>query len=321
MGLFIAIAVFLLIAAGGFALVLFKNWDSTHRVVRRMGAIEAAREREEAPADQQLLRDEQLSTLPLLNRILMSWSPSQRLRVLLTQAGLQMKPGKLVLVMGILFLGTNLVFHNFSGSLLSSIVVGAAVGSLPLFVVFHLRSRRRHEFEKHFADSIDLLCRAVRAGHALNTGMEMVGQEMPEPVASEFRSAFEERRLGLSLRESLLHMSDRMPSQDVRFFVTAVIIQDETGGNLAEILNNLATTIRERFRIRGEVRVKTAQGRLTAGLLIAIPPLMLVLMSVLNPDYVHVLFSDLLGTELLVGAGLLQVLGAYILWRIVSIEV
>jgi tight adherence protein B len=144
---------------------------------------------------------------------------------------------------------------------------------------------------------------------------------MAEPIAGEFRKTYEEQRLGLQFREALINLSTRVPSQDVRFFVTALIIQDETGGNLAEILGNLSATIRDRFRIRGEVRVKTAQGRLTAVILISIPPGMLILVNFINPEYTRILFTDIYGILALAVAAGLQIIGAFILWKIVNIQV
>jgi tight adherence protein B len=177
------------------------------------------------------------------------------------------------------------------------------------------------EFEKNFPEAIDLLARAVRSGHSLGTGMEIVGQEMTEPVAGEFRKTFEEQHLGLHFRETLINMTERMPLQDVRFFAAALIIQDETGGNLAEILSNLSATVRDRFKIRGDVRTRTAAGRLTAIILSLLPPMMLMLMYILNPEYTHVLLTDVLGLILLAVAACMQIVGAIILWNIVNIRV
>jgi len=161
----------------------------------------------------------------------------------------------------------------------------------------------------------------VRAGHAFTAGLEMVSKDSPEPVASEFRTTFEEQNFGLPLRDALSNMAARVPLVDVRFFVTALLIQKDTGGNLAQLLDELARVIRERFRIYREVQIKTAQGRLTAVILIALPMGMLLLMRILNPAYVHVLFDDPLGIRLLMGAAIMQFIGAAILWRIVHIEV
>jgi tight adherence protein B len=149
----------------------------------------------------------------------------------------------------------------------------------------------------------------------------MIAKEMPEPVAGEFRITFEEQNLGLPLKDALLNLTERMPLIDVRFFVTALLIQKESGGNLAEILDNLAHVIRDRFRIYGEVRVKTAHGRLTAGILVALPPIMGVLMWSLNPSYMEPLFRDVWGPYMLVAAAAMQVTGSILLWKIIRIEV
>jgi tight adherence protein B len=165
------------------------------------------------------------------------------------------------------------------------------------------------------------LGRAVRAGHAFTTGLEMIGKESAEPIAGEFRTTFEEQNFGLPLRDALLNMAERVPLIDVRFFVTALMIQKETGGNLAEILDGLSRVIRERFRIYRDVRVKTAQGRLSAAILLAVPPGMLVILSALNPHYIHVLIDDPLGPTILAIAATLQAIGSAIIWKIIHFEV
>jgi tight adherence protein B len=161
----------------------------------------------------------------------------------------------------------------------------------------------------------------VRAGHAFTTGLEMIAKECAEPLAGEFRTTFEEQNFGLPLRDALLNMSERVPLIDVRFFVTALLIQKETGGNLAEILDGLSRVIRDRFRIYREVRVKSAHGRLTAGILIALPILLAITLSVLNPDYMKVLFEDPKGPYVLGIAGGMQLIGSIILWKIIHFEV
>jgi tight adherence protein B len=149
----------------------------------------------------------------------------------------------------------------------------------------------------------------------------MIAKESPDPIASEFRTTFEEQNFGLPLRDALLNMTERIPSIDVRFFVTALLIQKETGGNLAEILDGLARVIRDRFRIYREVRVRTAQGRLTAGILIALPVFMMILLMVMNPNYMGVLFHDPNGVLALTVAGIMQVVGSLVIWKIIHIEV
>ena len=290
-------------------------------IARRLLAIESARKRGHDTKDLQLMRDELLSTVPVLHRLMLGWSWAAKLRAFLAQAGLQVKPGKLVLIIGVAALGTYVVVLQLYQTALLALGAGIAGGFLPILVVSVLRRRRLRQFEKHFPEAIDLLGRAVRAGHAFSTGLEMIGKELPEPVSGEFRTAFEEQNLGLPLREALLNLIERVPIIDVRFFVTALIVQKDTGGNLAEILDNLSHTIRERFKILGEVRVRTAQGRLTAAILIGLPPFMLFLLNVINPQYVRLLFDDPWGMYILGTAALLQVMGSAILWKIVHIEV
>jgi len=301
--------------------LLMSTGQKGQEVVRRLEAIESARKRGHKSLDLELLRDELLSGVPMLNRLMLRWSGATRLRRLLEQAGMQLKPGKFVLITGVLALGSYLIVLQLSRSSLLAAVLGIAAGFVPIAVVIFKRQRRLRQFERHFPEAIDLLSRAVRAGHAFSTGMEMIGKELPEPVAGEFRRTFEEQNLGLPLREALFNLTERMPLIDVRFFVTALLIQKETGGNLAEILDNLAATIRERFKILGEVRIRTAQGRLSAGILIALPPMMLLLLRSVNPDYVKVLFEDTMGLIMMTIAVTLQIIGSVILWKIVHIEV
>jgi tight adherence protein B len=309
-----------LVLAG--ALLLTSGGTSQQEMVRRrLEAIGKAEKRGYSSLELQLVRDELLSDVPQLHRLLLRWPWANRLRGFVSQAGLRIKPGKLILASGVLALGAYLIVEKLYHQALLALAAGAAAGCLPLAVVALKRWRRLTAFEKNFPEAIDLLGRAVRAGHAFTTGLEMIAKELPEPVAGEFRIAFEEQNFGLPLREALLNLSERVPLIDVRFFVTAFMIQKETGGNLAEILDNLARVIRERFKIYGEVRIRTAQARLTAGILIALPPIMIVALRVVNPDYIGLLFTDPWGPSMLVGAALLQLTGSALLWKIAHIEV
>lgn len=293
----------------------------TDVIRQRLAALDQADRRASASAELELLRSELLSDIPHLHRLLKSWGWARSLRAFITQAGMRTKPGVLVLWCGVLGVGGYVIARNVLGSVLLGAAIGAACLPVPLLIVAFKRMRRLHAFEKVFPEAIDLLARAVRAGHAFTTGMEMIAKELPEPVAGEFRTTFEQQNFGLPLRDALLNQADRVPIIDVRFFVIALMIQKESGGNLAEILDNLSRVIRERFKILGEVRIKTAQGRLTAGILMALPLGMLAMMGVLNPGYVGVLFTDVWGPYMLAGAVFLQILGSVMLWKIVQIKV
>ncbi len=314
---FAVVAVILVVA-----LALLGGGGRRENVVRRrLEAIERGVRRGHDSAQLRLIRDEMMSDVPTIHRLLLHWSWARRLRELIAQAGLDWKPGRLIVLSAVLGVGAYLVLRFFYHSVILAILASAVAALLPIAYVAIKRSRRLRAFEKNFPDAIDLLGRAVRAGHAFTTGLEMIATELPEPVAGEFRTTFDEQNFGLPLRDALLNLTERIPIIDVRFFVTALLIQKETGGNLAEILDNLAHVIRDRFRILGEVRIRTAQGRLTAGILVALPPFMILILRVMNPDYVNLLFTDPWGPYLLGGAALLQIIGSLMLWKIVNIEV
>jgi tight adherence protein B len=323
MALLIAIVTFVVVA-----LVFLAGWmlfgtGTSQEIVRRR--LESVRRSERRAGDKSLvidlLRDEMLSGVPAIHRVLLQWAWPNRLRDFLSQAGLKMKPAKLLTICGVTAIVSDLITVSFFPRLPIVLLSGLATGLLPIAVVAWLRKRRLRKFEEHFPDALDLLGRAVRAGHAFTTGLEMIGKESAEPIAGEFRTTFDEQNFGLPLRDALLNLTERVPLIDVRFFVTALLIQKETGGNLAEILDGLAHVIRDRFRIYREVRTRTAQGRLTAGILIAMPPFMMATLAVLNPGYIGVLFSDPKGMTVLTIAALLQVVGSGILWKVIHIEV
>lgn len=324
MALLISILTFLVVAAAFLLIWLFAGASSKGQEVvrRRMEAVRKAERRGgEVALGVGLLRDEMLSGVPFVNRLMLHWSWSTRLRDFITQAGLKMRPAALVMLSCITALSAYLIALHFLHSLVVSVLVGLAAAGIPIAVVTWKRQRRFRRFEEHFPEALDLLGRAVRAGHAFTTGLEMISKEVTEPIAGEFRVTFDEQNFGLPLRDALLNMTERVPLIDVRFFVTALMIQKETGGNLAEILDALSRVIRDRFRIYREVRVKTAQGRLTAAILIALPPLMMVLLEIVNPHYIGVLFTDPKGPIVLAIAGTLQVVGSILLWKIINIEV
>jgi tight adherence protein B len=178
-----------------------------------------------------------------------------------------------------------------------------------------------HKFEEHFPEALDLMSRAIRAGHAFGAGMKMVADELGEPVGPEFRKAFEEQNFGLSMKESLNHLAERVPIIDVRFFVTAVLIQRETGGNLSEILDNLANVVRERFKIQRQVRVHTAHGRFTGYVLLALPGFLALALSFINPEHMNLLFRERMGHMLLMTALVMQTVGYFWIRQVVKIEV
>ena len=201
-------------------------------------------------------------------------------------------------------------------------LVAAVVGAvLPNLYVRYRRTKRLNAFEEMLPDAIDLVGRALRAGHPLSAGFKMAADDGPDPVACEFRRVFEEQRFGLPLQDSLLGMADRVNLVDVRILVTAILIQREVGGNLAEILDNLAAVVRARFTIRRQIRVYTAQGRMTGYLLSALPIILFLLLYTINREYMSILFTDPVGKILVEVALSMQFIGFLWIRKIIKIEI
>ena len=184
-----------------------------------------------------------------------------------------------------------------------------------------LRGRRLAKFGKQLPEALELMGRALRAGHSLAAGISLVGQEMHEPISGEFRRCYEQQNLGKPMPEALEEMADRVPNLDLRFFVTAVILQRQTGGDLAEILDKIGHLIRERFKIWGQVQALTGEGRLSGIILLALPPLLFIVIYRLNPEYCQILFDDPLGRQMLMVAIFMQFIGAVVIQKIVNIKV
>jgi tight adherence protein B len=299
---------------------LFDQRKAQARVLRdRLSAVQS--QAEEATPDVAFLRDEVLSRIPAFDSYLRRSARVSELQKTLAQGNLDVRPGNFLmlcaasaLVLGAIadLAGGNLLFGWFGG------VIGFFI---PYAYASHMRTKRFQKFEEKFPEAIDTLARAVRAGHAFTTALEMIANEVSEPVAGEFRQLFEEQKFGLPVRDALLNLTERVPLVDVKFFVTAVMLQRETGGNLAEILDNLSYVIRERFKILRQVRVHTAQGRLTMVLLMALPPTIVVIMQFMNPGFIRPLFVDPLGHTLIVGGIAMQTMGYFVIRKIIRIQV
>jgi tight adherence protein B len=201
-------------------------------------------------------------------------------------------------------------------------LLGGIVGfALPFMFLKGKRTRRMRNFEENFPEALDLIARALKAGHAFVTGLKMVADEMPDPIGPEFRKTFDEQNFGLPLKDALENLTMRVPGLDVRFFATAVLIQRETGGNLSEILENLAHVVRERFKILRQVRVYTAHGRMTGYVLLALPAVLCIALAFINPDHMNLLFRERLGQILLMVALVMQMVGYFWISQVVKIEV
>jgi len=324
----IVILVFLVVALGVFALAsLLDQRSAQARLLRdRLASVQKAPE-QTANEELALLRDEMLSKIPALDTLLRRSSRISNLQIMLEQANLRMRAGNMLVACVVSAVGLGGVGLLVAGSLppnqaLLFALAGLFLGALvPYSYASYRRTKRFQKFEELFPEAIDTLARAVRAGHAFTTALELIANELSEPVASEFRKLFEEQKFGLPVRDALMNLTQRMPLVDVKFFVTAVMLQRETGGNLAEILDNLSYVIRERFKIMRQVRVYTAQGRLTMMLLMGLPPIIVVTMLSTSPAFIKPLFSDPIGHTLLVAGIVLQTIGYFVIRRIIQIQV
>lgn len=320
----ILIAVVAFVAVVVIALILwtaFEGESEQDKVSRRLESVRMAQARGTSSANLQLVRDELLSDSPTFQRVLFQMKWARSLQAFIDQSGIKIKAGHILVLSLVVAFGCGIFAFGMAQNVGIALLAAAIGSSVPFIFIAVQRHRRLRAFELHFPEALDLLSRAVRAGHAFTSGLEMIGTELSEPVAGEFRKAFEEQNLGLPLRDAFLNMSERIPSLDVKLFTTALMVQKETGGNLAEILDNVSKVIRERFRIYGEVRTRTAQGRLTALILILLPIMMALVLRSLNPDYINPLFTDPMGQHMLIGAIIAQILGAICIWKIVSIKV
>lgn len=246
-----------------------------------------------------------------------------RLQKLLEQAGLRWKVARLMhgcLAMFLCGYGAGWMFFPEQHRQFA-FVPALLAGSCPLIFVIRKRAERLHKFEEQFPESLEFVARSMRAGHAFSVSLEMLHREFQEPLAGEFRRTFEEHNLGMPLELALEKLATRVPSLDVHFFVSAVMLQKRTGGNLAEILDKLAYLMRERFKLRGRIKAISAHGRMTGTALTLIPVGVAVLMFWVNPDYVRFFISDELGNYMMGGAILLQLIGYAVIQKIVNIEV
>lgn len=268
-----------------------------------------------------LAREELLSEIPWLDRILVKLQATSKIKRMIDQADLQITVMRLVLfslTAGVLAV---LAVSIVNPSYLLMGIFGFIAAALPFLHVSLTRKKRLKKFLQLLPDALDLMSRSLSAGHAFTEALHMVATEMPEPIATEFRRTYEEQNLGLSLKLALENLTRRIPLLDLRMCVTAVLIQRETGGNLSELLEKVAHTIRERFRIMEDLKTLTLSSRWSAWLLCALPIFLAIYVSVMNPDYMDVMWRDSRGHWLLALAATMQVLGMLLVQKIMKIRI
>jgi len=264
---------------------------------------------------------EKLSDLPTLDRLLIPMArvtaPLQRT---IARSGLKVTLGTFVLASACFAAFGFALVHYFLHLKLVAALVGTIAACIPYGYVLRARSQRMLKFEEQCPEAIDLLSRALRAGHALTTGLSMVAEEMQQPIGAEFQTLYDQQNFGLPLSQALRNFAERIPSLDARFFVTAVLTQKEAGGNLSEVLDNLSSIIRDRFKVKRQVRVISAHGRITGWVLSALPTALALFFCVMNPDKYSNFYRDPFGIQMIAGALLLQLVGVFIIKKIVNIE-
>lgn len=272
-------------------------------------------------SDGTVLRQEQAGALPAMERLIGRTGAGPRLAALIDQSGVRLSVSAFVVSSLVLAALAGVVVARFVQIPVAMPVAAAAGASLPYLFLLQRRSARIRRFEEQFPEALDLLSRALRAGHAFQTALGMVADELPDPVGPEFKRTFDQQNFGLPLKDALGELAGRIPLIDVRFFVTAVSIQRETGGNLAEILDNLAAVVRERFKILRQVRVHTAHGRMTGYVLLALPAALGMALFFVSPNHMNTLFNEALGRTMLIGAAVMQTIGYVWIRQVIKIEV
>lgn len=268
-----------------------------------------------------VVRREADGPLPAVERAVLKTRAGSQLALLIEQSGVQTTPGAIVVSSFGAASVAALLTALFVPYLIVVPFAALMAGFLPIAWLRWKRSSRLKKFEEQFPDALDVLSRAVRAGHAFQAALGMAADELPWPVGPELKKAFDQQNFGLPLRDALGQLADRVPILDVRFFVTAVLIQRDTGGNLAEILDNLAAVVRERFKIQRQVRVHTAHGRFTGYVLLGLPPFLAIALTMIDPDHMTPLFHERLGQMMLAGVLVMQAVGYVWIRRVMKIEV
>jgi tight adherence protein B len=314
------VAVFVLILAivlGSYWVFVIRAEQSEERAVRQRLTNGSSK------AHKPMLVNEGVrqSSLAVLDALLPRWeSTLLPLKRTLDRSGIKMTIGAVLLSCVFSAMGGLLVVFTLTSSWAAAIGAAVVLSSLPVIWVRRAARKRLNLFEEQFPEAIDLMARSLRAGHALTTALQMVGEEIPDPIGSEFRLLFDRQNFGMSLPEALREFAVRVPLLDARFFVTALLTQRETGGNLSEVLDNLSSVIRERFKVKRQVRVMSAQGRLTGIVLGFLPPVLAGILMIISPQHMRMLVDDPLGDRMIVAAIVLQVIGILAIRRIVNVE-
>ena len=304
-------------------LIMATSVDATERAKQTLKRLDAVISVHGASYEDlpDMEKKEVFSAIPVLNRLLLRLEIAPNLRLLLYQANVKWTPGGFLLISLALWMGGTYAFYLRSGNLFFSLLVGLIPACGPLSYVSRRRSARFLKFEERLPAALDLMVSGIRGGQSLTAVLGLVAREAEDPVGPEFRICFDEQNFGLELRSALENLANRVPIQDVRIIMTAILVQRETGGNLAEVLEKCAHLIRERFRIKREIRTKTAQGRLTGWILSLLPPGLGTVLYLLQPDIISLLWKRPFGVKMLYAGAIMITIGSLIIRKIVRIRV
>ena len=303
---------------GGFLAWNNSKGDAAQRMTRRLRALSAGEHGSDLPG---LLKQQRSGDLSSLERLLLRLPRVHRLDRVLLQAAYSRPLSHFLMVSLMAAASGLLVSLMLLWPLWLTLLITGACGAFPLIRLLTVRRARLQSFEQQLPDVLDLMARALRAGHAFSGAIEMVGTEANDPIAGEFRTTFDEVNFGISLQDALLNLATRVPSTDLKYFVIAVLLQRETGGNLAELLGNLSALIRARFKLLGTIRVLSAEGRLSAWVLSLLPFVAAALLNIINPKFMSILWTDPSGLQLVWGALAMSAVGVVWMWRTVKIRV
>lgn len=321
--LYYAFVILSFVAAVLFVEGAYLTWNSykgpeSKRIVRRLRSMSAG---SDDNAQASILKQRLLSEVPAMERLLLQIPRIHQIDRLLQQSGLNWSVAFLMGTSVLTGVGVFMVATMFNQLPTICLILGAASSTLPSIYAVRARHTRLLKLEQQLPEALDLIGRALRAGHALQNGLKMVGEEMAEPISGEFRITSDEVNFGISMQDALTNLTTRVPSTDLRYFVIAVLIQRETGGNLTELLDNISAIIRGRLKLLGAVRVLSAEGRMSAWILSILPFALAGVINLLNPNFLAPLWGDPMGLKMMGGAGVMMALGIFWMWRIIKIRV
>ena len=316
-GIGVFILTLILIEGGYYAVKRIQNPEKKE-VLRRLRGLPSTNYENEII---DIMRRSMLSEVPWLNRVLLTFRWTDKLNRLLEQADTQSTLGVFVLLSIVLASAGFLIGSWLTSRFLLSIPLAIFGGTMPFLYIYFKKKRRMEKFQRQLPDALDLVARALKAGHAFTGGLRMVAEELGDPIGTEFEKTLNEINFGVGIPEALKNLPNRVDCPDLKFFITSVIIQRETGGNLAEILTKITSLIRERFKLQNRVQVLAAEGKLSAIILIAIPFVIALALSVLNPGYIKTLFIDPIGKILVAFAFIMMIIGIFVMKRMIQIKV